>query len=114
MRLDSCIAGWSERFGDIETVVAHFGRVSDLIVVQRPSSMSVQGRCFDAVFSGRPTLVIGEWLPLDITEHVMIAWNGSLQASRATLGAMLLLHLAVECRSLLPLNTRVTASMQPI
>lgn len=97
MRLDSCIAGWSEQFGDIETVVAHFGRVSDLIVVQRPSSASVQGqRCFDAaVFeSGRPTLVVGEKSPLDITEHVIIAWNGSLQASRAVLGAMPLLHLA--------------------
>jgi nucleotide-binding universal stress UspA family protein len=97
VRLDSCFASWSERFGDIETVVAHFGRVSDLIVVQRPSSTSVQGqRCFDAaVFEGgRPTLVIGEKSPFDITEHVMIAWNASLQASRAVLGAMPLLHLA--------------------
>jgi nucleotide-binding universal stress UspA family protein len=97
VRLDRCFASWSEQFGDIETVVAHFGRVSDLIVVERPSSASVHGqRCFDAaVFeSGRPTLVIGENLPFDIIEHVMIAWNGSLQASRAVLGAMPLLHLA--------------------
>jgi nucleotide-binding universal stress UspA family protein len=97
VRLDSCFASWSEQFGEVETVVAHFGRVSDLIVVERPSSASVHGqRCFDAaVFeSGRPTLVIGEKLPFDITEHVMIAWNGSLQASRAVLGAMPLLHLA--------------------
>ncbi len=97
VRLDSCFASWSERLGDIETVVAHFGRVSDLIVVQRPSSGSVQGqRCFDAaVFeSGRPTLVVGEGLPFAITDHVMIAWNGSLEASRAVLGAMPLLHLA--------------------
>ena len=43
---------------------------------------------------GRPTLVVGETLPFDITEHVMIAWNGSLQASRAVLGAMSLLHVA--------------------
>src|SRR5271155_4862785 len=32
VRLDSCFASWSERLGDIETVVAHFGRVSALIV----------------------------------------------------------------------------------
>ena len=60
VRLDSCFASWSEQFGDIETVVAHLGRVSDLIVVQPPSSASVQGqRCFDAaVFeSGRPSRV---------------------------------------------------------
>jgi len=95
--LDSCFASWSEQFGDIETLVARLGRVSDLIVVQRPSASSVQGqRCFDtAVFeSGRPTLVIGEKLPFAVTDHVMIAWNGSLEASRAVLGAMPLLHQA--------------------
>jgi nucleotide-binding universal stress UspA family protein len=97
VRLDSCFASWSERLGDIETVVARFGRVSDLIVVPTPSSSSVQGqRCFDAaVFeSGRPTLVVGEKLPFALTEHVMIAWNGSLEASRAVLGSMPLLHQA--------------------
>jgi nucleotide-binding universal stress UspA family protein len=97
VRLDSCFAGWSEQLDEIETVVAHFGRVSNLIVVQRPSSSSVQGQhCFDAaVFEGgRPTLIVGESLPFDITDHLMIAWNGSLEASRAVLGAMPLLHLA--------------------
>ena len=44
--------------------------------------------------SGRPTLVVGEKLPFAITDHVVIAWNGSLEASRAVLGAMPLLHLA--------------------
>ena len=97
VRLDSCFASWSERLGDIETIVARFGRVSDLIVVPRPSSSYLQGqRCFDAaVFeSGRPTLVIGEKPPFAMTDHVMIVWNGSLEASRAVLGAMPLLHLA--------------------
>ena len=97
MRLDSCFASWSQRLGDIETVVARFGRVSDLIVVQSPSSGSVhEQRCFDAaVFEGgRPTLVIGEKLPFAIAGHVMVAWNGSLEASRAVLGAMPILHLA--------------------
>jgi nucleotide-binding universal stress UspA family protein len=96
-RLDSCFATWSEKFGDVEAIVARFGRVSDLIVVPSPSTRSVHGqRCFDAaVFeSGRPTLVVGEKLPFDITDHVMIAWNGSLEASRAVLGAMPLLHQA--------------------
>jgi nucleotide-binding universal stress UspA family protein len=97
VRLDSCFASWSERLGDIERVVARFGRVSDLIVVPRPSSSPLQGqRCFDAaVFeSGRATLVVGEKLPFAITDHIMIAWNGSLEASRAVLGSMPLLHLA--------------------
>ena len=99
VRLDSCFASWSEQLGDIEPVVARFGRISDLLVVQRPSSSSVQRqRCFDAaVFeSGRPTLVVNDRLPFNITDHVMIAWNGSLEASRAVLGAMPLLHLAAR------------------
>ena len=86
--LDSCVVSWSERLGDLETVVACLGRVSDLIVVQRPTLGSVQGqRCFDAaVFEAeRPTLVIGEQLPFALTDHVMVAWNGSLEASRAVL-----------------------------
>jgi nucleotide-binding universal stress UspA family protein len=77
--------------------VARFGRLSDLIVVQRPSMWSVPSqRCFDAaVFeSGRPTLVVSEKLPLEITDHIMIAWNGSREASRAVFGVMPLLHLA--------------------
>jgi nucleotide-binding universal stress UspA family protein len=78
-------------------VVTRWGRLSDLIVVPRPALGSIHAqRCFDAaVFgSGRPTLVIGEKPPSDMTNHVMIAWNGSLEASRAVFGAMPLLHLA--------------------
>jgi nucleotide-binding universal stress UspA family protein len=96
-RLDSCFATWSETVGEIEMLVTRFGRVSDLIVLQRvaPGSIRPQ-RIFDAaVFgSGRPALLLAEKLPFDMTEHVMIAWNGSLEASRAVLGAMPLLHLA--------------------
>jgi nucleotide-binding universal stress UspA family protein len=97
VRLDSCFATWSEQMGEIETLVTRYGRLSDLIMVQRPTPGFVHAqRCFDAaVFgSGRPTLVVGEKLPFDMTDHVIIAWNGSLEASRAVLGAMPLLHLA--------------------
>ena len=97
VRVDSCFASWSEQSGEIEAVVARFGRLSDLIVVQRPRPGSIHPQlCFDAaVFeSGRPTLVVSDKSPLEITDHVIIAWNGSLQASRAVLGAMPLLHLA--------------------
>jgi nucleotide-binding universal stress UspA family protein len=97
VRLDSCFATWADRVGEIETEVARFGRVSDLIVLQRVAPGRIMAlRCFDAaVFeSGRPALLVTEKLPFDIVDHVMIAWNGSLEASRAVLGAMPLLHLA--------------------
>ena len=96
-RLDTCFATWAEQIGEIEAVVTRCGRLGDLIVVPRPAPGSIQAqRCFDAaVFgSGHPTLVIGERVPSDIIDHVMIAWNGSLEASRAVFGAMPLLHLA--------------------
>jgi len=96
-RLDTCFATWAEQIGEIEAVVTRWGRLSDLIVMPTPSLGAIQAqRCFDAaVFgSGRPTLVIGVKPPSDMTDHVMIAWNGSLEASRAVFGAMPLLHLA--------------------
>jgi nucleotide-binding universal stress UspA family protein len=68
-----------------------------LIVVDRPTALSDQTlRCFDAaVFgSGRPVLVVGGRLPPGFADHVMIAWNGSLEASRAVAAAMPLLCLA--------------------
>jgi len=98
-RLDTCFATWAEQIGEIETVVTRCGRLSDLIVVPRPAPGSVHAqRCFDAaVFgSGHPTLVAGEKPLSDMTDHVMIAWNGSLEASRAVLGAMPLLHVAAR------------------
>jgi len=98
-RLDTCFANWADQIGEVEAVVTGRGRLSDLVVVPRPAPGAVQEqRCFDAaVFgSGRPTLVVGEKPLHDITDHVMIAWNGSLEASRAVLGTMPLLHLAAR------------------
>ena len=92
------VGNWSERTGDIETVVTRFGRIADFIVLPRPSSDNVvTQRCFDAaVFgTGRPVLVVGAAPPPpDLTDHIMIAWNGSLEASRALFAAMPLLRRA--------------------
>ena len=94
---DSCFASWVERVGEIGKIVTHFGRVSDLIVMSRIKAIDVMAQlCFDAaVFgSGRPTLLAPESLPSDLLDHVMIAWNGSLEASHAVFGAMPLLRAA--------------------
>lgn len=96
-RLDTCFATWAEQTGEIEILVTRYGRLSDLILVPKLAPQAYQAqRCFDsAVFgTGRPTLVLGQKLPSDVTDHIVIAWNGSLEASRAVLGAMPLLHLA--------------------
>jgi hypothetical protein len=96
-RLDSRFASWAERIGEIEQVVTHFGRVSDLIVMSRFDRKNITAaRCFDAaVFgTGRPTLVVPQRPPWDLLDHVMIAWNGSLEVSHAVFGALPLLHAA--------------------
>lgn len=96
-RLDSCFASWWDKAGELETVVTRYGRVSDLIVLSRINPNNFVGeRCFDAtVFgTGRPLLLVPATLPFEMTDHILIAWNGSLEASRAVFGAMPLLQAA--------------------
>ena len=65
-RLDSCFASWMETTGEIEQVVTHYGRISDLIAIQRSAIDDILGqRCLDAALfgSGRPTLLVPERPP---------------------------------------------------
>lgn len=96
-RLDAFFASWLEPVGEIEALVTQYGRVSDAVVVGRFAAKDINpARVFDAaVFgAGRPTLLAPPRLPWDPLDHVMIAWNGSLEASRAVFAAMALLHAA--------------------
>ncbi len=94
--LRSPYAGWFQRTGEIAPIVARCGRLSDLIVLMMPDgSHPATGKAFDAaVFeSGRLTLLVPPRdLPSDILRHVVIAWSGELEATRAIAGAMTLLH----------------------
>ncbi|HTW51241.1 MAG TPA: universal stress protein [Stellaceae bacterium] len=90
-------ANWSEHVGEFEPVVTRYGRLSDFIILPRPAGDEIVAqRCFDAaVFgTGRPSLLVGDTLPANLTDNILIAWNGSLEASRAVFGAMPLLRLA--------------------
>lgn len=94
-RLDETFASWREEVGDLETIVALAGRVSDLIIIDRPSSNGpFSETIFDAaVFStGRPTLMVPATLPYDLLSHVAIAWNGTLEAARVVGESIALLH----------------------
>jgi nucleotide-binding universal stress UspA family protein len=91
------VATWSEHVGEYEPAVTRFGRLSDFIILPRPTASDIIAqRCADAAIfgTGRPTLLVGETLPVTLTDHILIAWNGSLEASRAVFGAMPLLRLA--------------------
>ena len=90
-------ANWSEHVGEFEPVITRYGRLSDFVVLPRPTASEIVAqRCADAALfgTGRPTLLVGKSLPAALTDHVLIGWNGSLEASRAVFGAMPLLRLA--------------------
>lgn len=91
--------GWTEAIGDIEQLVTYWGRLSDLIIMSRFGASDVTaGRCFDAaVFgTGRPTMIVATPLPSDMLKHVLIAWNGSVEASRSLFAALPLLQCAAR------------------
>ena len=91
-------AQWSERTGEVAPTVARCGRLSDLIILNRPDVSLASSEAFDAaVFeSGRPTLLVHGKTSPDLLRHVLIAWNGSLEATRVVAGSMALLHEAEQ------------------
>ncbi|GJE04457.1 universal stress protein [Methylobacterium isbiliense] len=98
-RLDATFVTWTELSGEVEPLLALAGRVSDLVIVDRPDPrVPFTGRALDtALFSvGRPTLMVGETVPYDLLDHVVIAWNGSLEATRLIGQCITLLHEAAR------------------
>ena len=96
-RLDATFASWNEKGGDVETLVALNGRVSDLIIVDNPAKAGpFEAAAFDAaVFSsGRPALMLGERLPDNLLRHVVIAWKPERPCARALAAALPLLAAA--------------------
>ncbi|MGU3664015.1 universal stress protein [Methylobacterium sp. A49B] len=98
-RLDATFVTWTEYAGEVEPLLTLAGRVNDLVVVDRPDpARSFTGRALDtALFSvGRPTLMVGDTIPYDLLDHVVVAWNGSLEATRLISQSITLLHEAAR------------------
>ncbi|AWN42794.1 universal stress protein [Methylobacterium durans] len=98
-RLDATFATWTELSGEVEPLLTLAGRVNDLVVIGWPDpEVPFTGRALDtALFSvGRPTLMVGETVPHDLLDHVIIAWNGSLEATRLIGQSVTLLHEATR------------------
>ena len=98
-RLDATFATWTERSGEVEPLLTLAGRVNDLVIVDRPDpKVPFTGRALDtALFSvGRPTLMVGDTVPYDLLNHVVVAWNGSLEATRLIGQSIDLLHEATR------------------
>lgn len=94
-QINSVFATWEEQIGEVETLLAVAGRVTDVTIVDRPdASVEFTERAFDtAVFStGRPVLVVPARVPANPLHHVVVAWNGSLEAAHVIGQSIDLLH----------------------
>lgn len=90
-------AVWEEDVGPEDAVVARRGRLADLLVVggggeeEASQSMVLNAALFE---TGRPVLVAPKMAPTVIGRHVVIAWNGSVEAVRSIAAALPLLRKA--------------------
>jgi nucleotide-binding universal stress UspA family protein len=88
------VANWSGRLGSVERMIVQCARLSDLVVLNFPTGrLLAAGQAFDAaVFDGgRPVLLVPPVARADMFAHVVIAWSGSLEATRAVAASMPLL-----------------------
>jgi hypothetical protein len=87
---------WFEDAPEGEGTVGSYGRVFDLIVLNRPdaTSLSLDHRALESGLfeSGRPILLSPLSPPKEIATNVLTAWNGSTEQTRAIAFAMPLLE----------------------
>lgn len=91
-------ARWTEEVGREDDGVAAHGRLTDLVVVARPtaeSDVSTNLTLNAALFeTGRPVLVVPPGEVADPGKRIVISWNGSAQSARAVASALPLLKAA--------------------
>lgn len=80
-------AAWREDIGEEDQLLRRYGRVTDLIVLPRPSGdldigirLSLEAALME---TGRPLLLVPPKAPTKIGSNIAIAWNGSTEAARA-------------------------------
>ena len=85
-------ASWSDTTGPVIQTMAHFGRVCDLSVVPLPDKTHEprDTPLFEGLLmeSGRPVLVIPHSGFPAMPKNVLVAWDGSLPATRAMQSAL--------------------------
>jgi len=90
--VDAVTAAWVEVVGRDEEVIARRGRVTDLIVAGRPlmsaelpSTTALEAALLD---TGRALLIAPPTAPAQVGGTAVIAWLGSVEASRAVASAL--------------------------
>ncbi|EBA12194.1 universal stress protein [Roseobacter sp. CCS2] len=85
---DMATIDFTEENGLMADVIKRNGRLADLVVVAKPDRDRNLGAnsLKSALFrTGRPVMMCAQNrpVPADFGQHIMVAWNGSLEASRA-------------------------------
>jgi nucleotide-binding universal stress UspA family protein len=93
-------AVWKESLGNIDFAYGFEARLCDLAIVAQPSAVSPDSLTdiLESVLfrSGRPVLMIPAKAEAAPGKRIVIAWNGSLEATRALAASLPLLEAAEE------------------
>lgn len=106
-------AAYLERTGHEMNLVTTHGRVSDLIVMEKPGpadNSAISDALHAALrYTGRPVLVVPRAIEPGFARRIGIAWNGSIQAARAVASALPLIERAEEVVVMIAQNRETDA-----
>jgi len=87
--------------GNEEDLISRYGRLTDLVVLARPKKNEaadlIAVRIEDVLFgAGRPVLLVPNGISADALSHIedgpaLVAWNGSIEATRAVTAGLSLI-----------------------
>ncbi|MDR3441178.1 universal stress protein [Telmatospirillum sp.] len=107
-------AAWREEVGREEEVIAEAGRLTDLLVIARPSLErdipSVMSLNAALLESGRPLMLAPPKLATSVGRNIAIFWNGSVEAARAVAAALPFLQ---KAQTVTILSAREEAEASP-
>jgi nucleotide-binding universal stress UspA family protein len=88
LQAEMATAEWVEEVGKQVDVIRRHGRLADVIAVPQPDvDRNLGANTLKAALfrTGRPVLMVPNGIdpPEKLCEHVTVAWNGSMEASRA-------------------------------
>ncbi len=96
--------------GNEEDLIGRFGRLTDLVVLARPKKNEaadlIAVRIEDVLFgAGRPVLLVPNGISAEALSHIedgpaLVAWNGSIEATRAVTAGLSLIKAMGKVRVL--------------
>ena len=91
---------WCEEVGNVDYAYGIAARLSDLAILPQPETMgpdSLVDILESVLFrSGRPVLMLPSKAPVAPGKRIVVAWNGSIEATRALAAAMPFLEAAED------------------